>query len=391
MGRGFTVLYCVALMASLPVHSQNVAIISSGPPVSPQAVADLEARVRSDPGDVETRIQLLRVYANNAVPNYDDARRRLARLDQILYLIDHHPGISPLGTQLAYVSGTGGAYANQDDHRAAARHWLSAVDAHPATAAVVVNAVRFLAVEDKSDAENVLQKAIAADPENREIAANLGFLYAMEILGLDSLIAGAQSSGAGPDLAAHANTELERTSNPLVLAGAGTAIPNLAMAATPRSAPDPKLFDLAASLSARARQLAPGDRDIQGPMPLIRYFAAAHETSAGSPGLPPPFPAVTAGPANFSVPGNTQPAVLIRKTAPEYPDAARAAGITGAVRLRVVIARDGSVKTVQLIEGHPLLVSAALHAVENWVYKPTLLNGSPVELTTEISVQFPPE
>jgi hypothetical protein len=276
---GFAVLCCVVLLGLLPnADAQAVARISPTPPATHRDVADLEARVRSNPEDVDSRIALLRLYANFAVASPDDAARRLARLDDILYLIDHHPENSAMGTQITYVARARGGYANSDDHQVAWQHWLSAVDSHPGNAAVIINAVRFLAVEDKNDAETVLQKAIAADPENREIAANLGFLYAMEILGLDSLAAGTKSSGAEPGMVAHANAALADTSNAFVLAGAGTAIPNLAMAATPASLPDPQLFDLASNLSAKARQLAPGDQDIQGPMPLIRYFAAAHDS-----------------------------------------------------------------------------------------------------------------
>ena len=56
-----------------------------------------------------------------------------------------------------------------------------------------------------------------------------------------------------------------------------------------------------------------------------------------------------------------------------------------------MIGRDGSIQTLQLVSGHPLLVAAAQKAVISWLYKPTLLNGAPVEVTTDITVSFPPE
>ncbi len=366
---------CMILVASLSkVHSQNVARISAVPPVSNQTVADLEARVGSNPGDLEDRIALLQLYAGGG-QNIDPGRR-IARLGQILYLIDHHPEVSALATPIAYVARARGDYANPDDHQMALHHWRSAVDSHPGNASVIMNALRFLAVEDKNDAEDVLKKALAADPENREIAANLGFLYAIEILGLDSLALGTKPSGVDSALAAHATAALERSSNPIVLAGAGTAIPNLAVKA---NADTPQLFELASTLSARARQLAPGDQDIQGPMPLIRYFAAAHETPAGN--LSPPVPPVRIQ-SSFQV---------MRKTAPVYPEAAKSAGIKGTVRFRVVVGRDGTVTSLQLIDGHPLLVAAALHAVETWTYTPVILNDNPVEIITEVTVTFPPD
>ena len=56
--------------------------------------------------------------------------------------------------------------------------------------------------------------------------------------------------------------------------------------------------------------------------------------------------------------------------------------------LSVIIAADGSVRDIQVISGHPLLVPAALEAVRLWKYSPTLLNGEPVEVSTQVDVNF---
>jgi protein TonB len=58
------------------------------------------------------------------------------------------------------------------------------------------------------------------------------------------------------------------------------------------------------------------------------------------------------------------------------------------VQLSVRIGADGAVQDVQLISGHPLLVQAAMDAVKQWVYQPTLLNGNPVDVITEVDVNF---
>jgi protein TonB len=62
--------------------------------------------------------------------------------------------------------------------------------------------------------------------------------------------------------------------------------------------------------------------------------------------------------------------------------------VQGTVRLRAVVSPQGSVEQLQLISGHPLLAQAAIQAVRQWQYKPTLLNGQPVEVMTEIEVSF---
>ena len=86
--------------------------------------------------------------------------------------------------------------------------------------------------------------------------------------------------------------------------------------------------------------------------------------------------------------GNAMVAALKTKVQPEYPEEARKKGIAGTVRLHAIIARDGSVAQLEVISGDQLLVKSALDAVRQWKYRPTLLNGEPVEVDTTIDVIF---
>jgi protein TonB len=86
--------------------------------------------------------------------------------------------------------------------------------------------------------------------------------------------------------------------------------------------------------------------------------------------------------------GNVQAAKLINRVQPSYPPLARQTRIQGTVRLHAIIGKDGTVKELTLESGHPLLVQAALDAVRQWRYQPTLLNGEPVEVDTTIDVIF---
>ena len=56
--------------------------------------------------------------------------------------------------------------------------------------------------------------------------------------------------------------------------------------------------------------------------------------------------------------------------------------------MKAVIAKDGRIKDLRVISGHPLLIPSAMRAVKQWIYKPTYLNGQPVEIDTEIDVTF---
>lgn len=82
------------------------------------------------------------------------------------------------------------------------------------------------------------------------------------------------------------------------------------------------------------------------------------------------------------------PPHLIKKVEPIYPPLANQTHVSGKVTLRCVIARDGSVKAVLVVKGHPLLVQAAIDAVSQWKYKPLLLNGEAIEVGTTVEINF---
>jgi len=106
---------------------------------------------------------------------------------------------------------------------------------------------------------------------------------------------------------------------------------------------------------------------------------------AGSTAAPPP-PKVT--PKRITVGGNVQAAHLVNRVQPVYPPLARQTRISGTVKLHAIIGKNGAVEQLQVVSGHPLLVQSALDAVKQWRYQPTLLNGEPVEVDTEIDVIF---
>ncbi len=80
--------------------------------------------------------------------------------------------------------------------------------------------------------------------------------------------------------------------------------------------------------------------------------------------------------------------LLIRKVQPNYPPLARQARIQGTVLLAAEISKDGNIENLRLISGHPMLAPAAIEAVKQWRYKPYILNGEPVEVETQITVNF---
>jgi protein TonB len=79
---------------------------------------------------------------------------------------------------------------------------------------------------------------------------------------------------------------------------------------------------------------------------------------------------------------------LIHKILPAYPPLARSARIQGQVVLRAVISKQGVIENLKVLAGHPMLVPAAIEAVRQWRYRPYFLNNEPVEVETQIIVNF---
>ncbi len=95
-----------------------------------------------------------------------------------------------------------------------------------------------------------------------------------------------------------------------------------------------------------------------------------------------------ATPQRVRVSSGVSQGLLVKKVQPPYPPLARQARIQGVVLLQATISKAGDIEGLTLISGHPMLTQAAIEAVKQWKYKPYLLNGEPVEVETQIQVNF---
>ena len=108
---------------------------------------------------------------------------------------------------------------------------------------------------------------------------------------------------------------------------------------------------------------------------------------------PPPAPAIRAeapasAPKRIEVSSEVQEAKLLTMVQPEYPKLAQTARIQGSVLLSAIIDKEGKIVELKVIEGSPFLAESALAAIKRWRYRPTYLNGEPVEIATRIIVRF---
>ncbi len=110
------------------------------------------------------------------------------------------------------------------------------------------------------------------------------------------------------------------------------------------------------------------------------------EQPAPLPVPPPPPPATPA--QRVRVGGNVIAANLVSQVRPVYPQLAKQARVQGVVVLEAEISKEGTIENLRVLNGHPLLTQAAIDAVKQWRYKPTMLNGQPVTVVTTITVTF---
>jgi len=132
---------------------------------------------------------------------------------------------------------------------------------------------------------------------------------------------------------------------------------------------------------------------VEGGIPGGTGISGLGNNFAPPPPPPPPPPKVDVvkpkveGPQRIS--SGVQAAKLIKKPQPVYPPIAKSARIQGTVVLQAYIGKDGTIQNLKMVSSaSPLLVQSAMDAVKQWVYQPTLLNGEPVDVITEITVNF---
>ncbi len=104
--------------------------------------------------------------------------------------------------------------------------------------------------------------------------------------------------------------------------------------------------------------------------------------SSASPSLPTP-PQTT-----HRISQGLSKGLLIKRVQPTYPPAALAAHAEGAVQIEAIIDKEGNVTNLKVLSGSAVLARAAVEAVRQWRYKPYYLNGEPVEIQTQITVNF---
>jgi TonB family protein len=342
-------------------------LMPSQKPLGDQEAAQLEASLQNEPNDDGSRFRLL----NHYVAKGETSRAR----EHAMFLIEQRPE-SPYAVQATMLwAGVARRGEAAEDIRQLAQIWKRQVAGRPESARLLANAANVLTrAGELFDAESLLERARRLEPADPFYTAGLASLYANAILG---------AWQGSPEFVQKARMELASTPDALLLAHVAEIL--LAYTGPRRSASDPKSL---AAQEAEAR-VKEAEKYLRRALLLDPENDAAKKVMAIYESRMKQEPSPQgAAPKRIRVAPRIQQAMLVFRQHPVYPEEARKARIEGTVRFRVVIGADGTVKTATLLSGHPALVQAAQAALMQYRYRPTLLNGEPAEVDTEVEVPF---
>lgn len=329
----------------------------------------LERNLTTDLNNIDIRAQLLLYSIESASTNAKEASERRAR--HIEFLVQNLPSERILASPLTVINVAAGPLKAPDAYGRIRDLWLTQLAAHPDDPTILEHATYFLRVSDSEKTEQLLLPQIRTLPE---ASIWLGDLYGLAILGVNALdLKTGLAVSAAPALpvnpfAEKARADLLATNNLRVLISALNTFIDHGRALSPNDSLPAGYAALCGQLLSRTKELDPGT-------------AISCDLSAAVPESPQPISRIRVG-------GNIQQAHLVKKVSPAYPLDAKAKGIQGVVRFLTIIDKDGAIKNLNFVSGPLALYKSARDAVQQWVYKPTTLNGNPVEVVTTIEVNY---
>lgn len=341
-----------------------------------ESIQDLEVQLARNPDSAEVRGRLLGLYL--AKGERDKAR------DQAWWLVENAPqSRESFNATLALLPGR--SLIRDDADRDRLRNvWRNHARNYPTDAKVLATASQaFLGTFDFFEAEDLILNARRLEPDNRGYLGQLAVIYMTALDPPTHIATMAQDIESFKRKAAN---ELDTSSDAQLVGLAGEMLTSSQTITVTGHNPQQEAElrarlhrrnELATKYLKRAQSLDP--QNPRWRLSLLRASTEPHIVN-----IVPAEPGVK----RITVGGNVQQANIVQKVEPEYPPLARQARIQGTVRFTAVLATDGSVKQLTLLGGHPLLVQAAKQAVEQWRFRPTLLNGEPVEVITNIDVGF---
>jgi len=347
--------------------------IKRGRALDARDLPDIERALQADPQNARARVTLL-AYAATLPATAETQEARQVRADQIVWLTQNQPASPILASPLATLS-CNGEMAGTADCGHLRDLWSNQLGLNALDPAILENASNFLRIADPQKAEGALLAAVGR-VDNASIW--LGDLYGLAALGVTAIDPRTgRASAAGDKLpddpfANMARSALVRATDiHIVFSGLNAITTNGRALAKAGRLPDdfPALCN---ELLAHAKELYSGT--------LATCATSEGDTGGGD---VPDIPI-----ERIRVGGNVQAAALIKKVIPAYPAELKSRGIQGTVEFNAVIDKQGKVSSLLLMSAPLALYKPARDALSQWEYRPTLLDGHPVEVVTRLDVNF---
>jgi len=335
--------------------------------LTPEQASRLEERLKSEPDAMNSRLTLIAYYAKLQTGDDQVIQSRRAH---IAWFVEHDPQRELLSSPLAVINAAADPLRDDAGFQEVRKRWLDQVSRAGGDPVIARGAVNFLRVGDPVAALKIISPMLN---HMNEASEWLGDVYGLTALGVTAL-------DLNTGMAANAGAELPRT-----------AAAQQAQKALKTFTDARVLISGLATVTAAGRSLSKAGHLPEGFGPFCdSLLAHVREvdpaTSANcDPSSQPPDDSL---PQRIRVGGNVESANIIKKVLPQYPAEAKRRRIQGTVRFSVIIARDGTIAHMNFVSGPLALYEAARDAVQQWTYKPTLLNGRPVEVVTQIDVNY---
>jgi TonB family protein len=329
------------------------------------SVAEIESRLSPNADSIPQRVSLLARAARSEGEAAAGIRGR-----QIAWLVQNQPAEGVLGSSAALINEAEGPLPDAAAFARVRGLWLDALAKNPNDVKVLEHASLFLRLGDPAEAERMLLTRMNVTHETPIWLGDLYALSALRVTAVDlrtGLPVAAPPQLPGSGFAVRSRTVLTESNDLRVLLSGFY------------------------SLTRAASSLQAAGRLPDGYQPLcesIRSHILALKSNANlSCDVKPPAAA-----KDDDGPKRMNPAVIgaqIRKQPqPSYPPEARARRIQGRVRFAAIIGKDGKIRDLQLVSGPLALYEASREAVLKWEYRPTTVEGKPVDVSTEIDVNF---
>jgi TonB family protein len=346
----------------------DLEILQAGQRISAVEARRLESRLASNPEDIKARALLGAYYYRNAM--------RSQRLENALWLIEHHPDSELLRSSAFIISAEESPVNDMASYERAKARWLALSHDEQQRPEVLWNASSFISQFDPPRAEQLALAGKNLGPNNHRWNEKLAFLYAKAVFTEGRMRPQMPASAERNAFAEKARHVLDTSSDAELVGIAGNSLapvdPQI------RASRSPEDIDFGLKLLQRARRLAPNDVRWDA---YLRAFSAASKDSRQPSAAP-------GHPGNTSLSKNAEPGTLLLRVEPGYSSEALRAGLQGTVRVEILIGTDGHVLNAWLIDGHPLLYLSAYQAVRQWVYEPLRVANDPVEAYHRLEIQF---